>query len=206
MKILILLVLMSVFSSCTEEVLIDVYPLERQLIITWIALDRNDHAVAAEYNALAQESWRKLRSRLLNTTLSGTERQSISLVDLWMTGVGNAINNGQPRRATMHLTLLQNEFSVLRPAYGLQHPADKLYSFYYEWERLLEAGSDPMMCLLEWGEFENVYRRSRDYWADYQTLRPTLVPGLFPGFSARGSEAETAGLALTRSLNIPIRK
>ena len=81
---------------------------------------------------------------------SSALRQSADRVNLWMLNLRNAVKYDQPTRAMMAINLMQNELRVLRPRFGMNHPADHLYDFYYQWQDVVAASNDPMMCLLEW--------------------------------------------------------
>lgn len=187
-------------TSCSEDQVLEMETLERDLLLTWIALEREDAASVTVYNAAAQRDWSLLHHHYGNTPMKPALRQSAARVNLWMLNLRNAVSYEQPQRAMMAINLMQNELRVLRPQFGMNHPADRLYDFYYQWQDVVAASNDPMMCLLEWNEYEERYDLAVKSWKAYTAARPRFSDTLFPGYGQQAGESEAAALAMTRSL------
>lgn len=174
--------------------------LERQLIITWVALERGDELISREYNNKAQDKWIGLRADLTARDLPKRIQHSVSLMNFWMLGLNNAINNELPQRACMNITLMQQELRTVRQQSGSPHPADALYDFYYSWKDVTEASNDPMLCLLEWGEYEDLVRQASKQWQTFNAGKPLYFDGVFPGYGTQSVAAENVGLLISQKL------
>jgi hypothetical protein len=197
---LILLFVALFVTRCSEDQVIEMETLERDLLLTWIALEREDAPRVAAYNATTQQDWTLLQQHYGNTPMRPALSQSYARVNLWMLNLQNAVSDNQPKRAMMAINLMQNELRVLRPKLGMNHPADRLYDFYYQWQDVVAASNDPMMCLLEWNEYEERYELAAKSWKEYAAARSRFSDTLFPGYGQYASDAETAALAMTRSI------
>ncbi|WP_020570878.1 hypothetical protein [Neolewinella persica] len=194
------LVLALMLSSCTNDQLVEVAPLERDLLITWIALERGDSTIASSYHQSAQAKWGKLRQKFRLALLTEAEKRSVSLVNLWTNNLNIAFTNNQPQNALVNIQHLQNQLKTLRPRYGIVHPADHLYEFIYSWDQVGETCADQMMCLLEWKEFEALYEQADSQWRSFQKTRPLHHDLVFPGIGNNSTSAEHSALALTQAL------
>ncbi|CAH1000708.1 hypothetical protein LEM8419_01842 [Neolewinella maritima] len=203
-RVLVLLTVFPVFLlllGCTPDRLQDTAPLEHQLLVAWVALERGDPDVLREYTAAAARSYQRLRSSYSSAELSLAERQGVRLMNLWMQGLQHAVANGEPYRARRQLRQLRDQLSVLRPAYGVDDPADLLYAFDRQWEWVEEISHDQMMCLLEWDEYRDAYRTAYRSWRRFQQLPPVYAERTLPGRMRNSNAAEYAGLQLSRSLD-----
>lgn len=187
-------------TACTDDQIVDMEQLERNLLLTWIALEREDDARATEYNKATQQNWALIRQQYGSTPMSPSLRQSAGRVNIWMVNLRNAINYGQPERAVVAINLMQNELRALRPQLGVNHPADQLYDFYYQWQDVVAASNDQMLCLLEWTAYEERYELALKSWEAYAAARPHFSDTLFPGYGQNAADSEAAGLAMTRHL------
>lgn len=194
------LLLSLVVLSCTPDHAAEVGPLEHNLIITWLSLEKGDTNVTTTYNGLAQQDWQQLRTKLPGVLLTDAEKQSVARVSLWMFNLQNAVRYQQQGKALQSLDLLQNELKVLRPRYGIIHPADQLYAFHLSWKRVEETCNDQMMCLLEWKDFEELYEQSLQIWQTYQRSHPNYSDEVFPGHGNNSAAAEAATVALNQAL------
>jgi len=149
-RILLLMVLVVFATHCSNDQVIEMENLERDLLLTWIALEREDASQVETYNSATQQDWLLLSRQYGNAPMKPALRQSAARVNLWMLNLRNAVRYDQPKRAMMAINLMQNELRTLRPQMGIHHPADRLYDFYYQWQDVVAASNDPMMCLLEW--------------------------------------------------------
>lgn len=200
-RLLSLFVLPLLLFTCTQDEIAQVGPLEHDLIITWLALEKGDTAITQTYNDRSQKEWLRLRAKFNANLLTGAEKQSVFRVSLWLNNLNSAIEYGQRGKALQSITLLQNELKVLRPRFGIIHPADQLYEFNASWGRVQETCNDQMMCLLEWKEFEELYEQSLDYWKGYQRSHPNYSDAIFPGHGNNSAAAEAAAVALDQALN-----
>lgn len=66
---------------------------------------------------------------------------------------------------------------------------------------MVAASNDPMMCLLEWTEYEERYELATKSWKEYAAARPRFSDTLFPGYGQNAGDAEAAALAMTNSLD-----
>jgi hypothetical protein len=189
-------------SSCSNDQLeVEVAPLERDLLITWIALERGDSTIAENYHQTAQEKWSKLRQKFRLGLLTEAEKRSVAMVTLWTHNLDHAFTQNQPDYALVNILHLQNQLKTLRPRYGIIHPADQLYEFNYSWDQIRETCEDQMMCLLEWNEFEAIYEKADSQWRSFQKTRPTHNDQVFPGLGSNSTSAEQSALALTQALD-----
>lgn len=195
------LLLLGFLSSCTDDQIVEMAPLERDLLITWVALERGDSAIAHTYNTTAQEKWRKLRQKFRLGLLTEAEKRSVGMVNLWMNNLDLAFSYDQPQKGLLTIQHLQNQLKTLRPRYGIVHPADQLYEFNYSLGRIRETYQDQMLCLLEWKEFVEIYEQAHKQWRDYQRTRPAHADLVFPGLGNRSTTAEYGALALTEALD-----
>ncbi|MCP9234580.1 hypothetical protein [Lewinella sp. JB7] len=187
-------------SSCTEDQRIDFSSLERQLMIVWIATDWHDASVQMAYNALAQQSWRQLREKYVSLPLTGQERDMVRMFDLWMAGLSTSLDNAQVQNTIMHLQQLRHALHDLRPQYGVNHPADVLYDFYYQWEWVEEISHDQLMCLVEWNEFRDAYHRAARQWQAFLPPAMAYRDHLFPGLATATAQAENARVEMNVAL------
>jgi hypothetical protein len=188
-------------SSCTDDQLVEVAPLEHDLLITWIALERGDSVTAGSYHETAQVKWGKLRQKFRLALLTDAEKRSVGMVNLWINNLDLAFTQNQPKNALVNILHLQNQLKTLRPRYGIVHPADQLYEFNYSWNQIRETCEDQMMCLLEWKEFEAIYEQADGQWKSYQRTRPLHNDLVFPGLGNNSTSAEHSALALTQALD-----
>lgn len=186
--------------SCTNDQVVEMEAFERNLIHTWIALEREDEALTNKFAEATRQNWTLLNTQYQDIPLHLALRQSKNRVNIWMLNLHNAVANGQPDRAKIAVNLIQNELRVLRPKFGLNHPADRLYDFSYHWQDLVLASNDPMMCLLEWNEFEERYEAASKSWQEYLAARPAYSDTLFPGYGGNAADSETTGIAISRGL------
>ncbi|TXF84373.1 hypothetical protein FUA23_21175 [Neolewinella aurantiaca] len=200
-KVILVIIFSLTSASCSEDQLAELGTLERNLLLTWIALERNDEDRVAAYNEDAQKAWTAIRGQYRDAHLSKPLLQSAGRVDLWMLNLRNAVEYKQPGRALMAVNLMQNELTVLRPQLGLNHPADQLYEFYHQWQDIVEASNDPMLCLLEWNEFEHEFAAANATWRTYLKSRPRFMDNTFPGLGKSASQSESSAVALTQGLD-----
>ncbi len=199
--LVLLLLLAGLTVRCSEDQLIEMETLERDLLLTWIALERNDAERVVAYHTAAQQHWASLRNDYRTAVLKPALRESATRVDLWMLNLRMAIDNGQTERATNALSLIQNEIRALRPQLGLEIASDRLYDFYQQWQDVVATSNDPMMCLLEWGEYEEQYELATASWRAYLAARPSFSHTLFPGYGRSATASENASVALTQELD-----
>lgn len=195
------LLLIGILSSCTNDQIVEMAPLEHDLLITWVALERGDSAIAHTYNEAAQVKWGKLRQKFRLGLLTEAEKRSVGMVNLWMNNLDLAFNYDQPEKGLVTILHLQNQLKTLRPRYGIVHPADQLYEFNYSLGRIRETYQDQMLCLLEWKEFVGIYEQADKQWRDYQRTRPAHADLVFPGLGSNSTTAEYGALALTQALD-----
>ncbi len=198
---LFLLLLTGTLVSCTDDVVLDVAPLERELLIVWLATEYEDPAVMASYTDRAVRSWQRLRTRYANAPLTPREQATVRLMDLWMLGLRQAVAGRHYHRAGSQLRQLQDQLRALRPEYGIGHPADLLYTFHRQWEWVDEISRDQLMCLLEWNEYKAAFLEARRSWEDFQRYAPPYAERMLPGRTQRSAEAEFAGLEVTAALD-----
>lgn len=185
---------------CSADQLAAADTLERQVLITWIALERGDMPTAADYTESVHDNWHRLRKTYGQLSLNQEEQRFVGLLDLWTGKLLTAVNYEQRDNALLAISLIQEELRRTRPRYGLQHPADNLYAFYHQWESIIEASSDPMMCLYEWTEYEELVDLAIKQWEDYQANQPRFMDTLFPGYGQNSQRVEEAGLDINKSL------
>lgn len=198
--ILTLLLIVSLLTRCSEDQLIEMDSLERDLLLTWIALEREDTTQIAEYSAIAQQNWLLLQRHYGSARVRPAFLQSAMRVNMWMLKLRHAVDYKQPEQASVAIHLMQNELRILHPQLGTTHPTDHLYDFYYQWQDVVAASNDPMVELLEWKEFEECFELATQSWTAYVAKRPYFSNTLFPGYGQNASNSEVASLAMTRSL------
>ncbi len=189
------------FVACTNDHWPDYAPLERQLLVVWVAAEKGDYPVMREYTVTATRSWERLRSEPGELLMGPDETEALRLMDLWMLGLRNAVANEQAYGVRTHLRHLHNQLRGLRPEYGIDDPLDLLYGFDARWEEVEETSHDQLMGLLEWQEYEGSFYRAQETWTGFQRYAPGYTERTLPGLTANGAAAEYAGLELTRVLN-----
>lgn len=195
-------VLLLALFSCTPDQLTEADNLERELLITWVALERNDLRVAQEYNRATQQSWAASHEQYKDVPLTKEQQRSITSIHKWMDNLDFSIRYGQVERAITSIQLIQHEIRSARPRSGQPHPADLLYSFYLDWQEVSEVSHDQMMCLLEWNEFEGLYELADKQWRSYQRSQGLLAADqVFPGLGTNSLQAEQGAVALSQSLD-----
>lgn len=195
-----LLTLLPLLNSCSPDQLEEADTLERQVLITWIALERGDEATALHYAENVQRNWRRLRKSYGQFQLNQEEQRFVGLLDLWTNNLLFSVQYEQRKNALLAISLIQDELQRTRPRYGLNHPADGLYAFFHSWEDIVEASNDPMMCLYEWVEYEEIVDLAIKQWRDYQANHPRFMDTLFPGYGKNSLAVEEAGLAINNQL------
>lgn len=201
LSLFLLILLPVVLTNCSEDQIVEMENLERDLLLTWIALEREDGPQIAAFNSATQKDWVLLSQQYRYATMKAPVRQSAGRVNLWMLNLRNAVHNNQPKRAMMAISLMQNELRTLRPQLGISHPADRLYDFYYQWQDVVAASNDPMMCLLDWNEYEERFELAEKSWKEYVAARPRFSDIIFPGYGRNANDAEAAAVAMTGSLD-----
>lgn len=188
--------------SCTTDQLVKADNLERELLITWVALERNDFAVAKSFNQSTQQSWAASREQYKDVPLTASQQRSVTLIHKWMDNLDFCVRYGQRDNALISIQLIQHEIRTVRPRSGQPHPADLLYSFYLDWQEVREVSHDQMMCLLDWNEFEGLYELADKEWHTYQNAQGQHSDGLtFPGLGSNSLQAEQGAVALSKSLD-----
>jgi|GEM_PF-5796888 hypothetical protein len=200
LSLFFLLLTVVFLTRCSEDQVIEMESLERDLLLTWIALEREDAPRVTAYNTAVQQDWLLLQRHFDSKQVSPALRQSAMRVNVWMLKLRNAVDYQQAKRATVAINLIQNELRRLRPQYGMNHPADRLYDFYYQWQDVVAASNDPMIELLEWKEFEKCYELAVRSWAACVAAQPRFSNTLFPGYGQNAGGTEAAALTITRSL------
>lgn len=195
------LLLAILFSACTNDQLVEIAPLEHDLLITWIALERGDPAIARRHQQTASVKWERLLQKYRVGLLTEAEKRSVGMVNLWMNNLDVALSHDQPQTALVTILHLQHQLKTLRPRYGIAHPADQLYEFNFTWGQVRETYQDQMMCLLEWKEFVGLYEQSNKYWQNYQRTQSAHADLVFPGLGNNSTTTEYSALALTQALN-----
>ena len=196
-----MLLLLLGLPGCTEDQLLEMESLERNLLLTWIAVEREDDKRIVRFNTAAQRDWSAIVRSYGDGLMRPDLRKSAVRIRFWMPMLNKAVTDRHFPRANMFINLIQNELRVLRPKYGMDHPADRLYDFYFQWQDVVAASNDPMMCLLEWNEYEERVELAAKTWREYTAGRPRFSDYLFPGYGRNAAEAEAAGLAMTESIN-----
>ncbi len=197
----LLFLLLAGGANCTADDVRETAPLERKLLIGWVATERGDREVTERFNREAQADWQRLVKKYRKTILTRNEAHSVGRLDRWMSALDDQTGRGARQSARMYYDLILNEIRTLRPRYDLHHPADRLYDFYYDWERVVEVSNDQMMCLLEWGEFRELCNGATGSWTSYRQTSPGHHYDLFPGLGNNSTRSEAAGRELTLALD-----
>lgn len=187
--------------ACTPDQLADAEPLERALLITWVALERGNVEVAATYNSKAQKHWSALREHTQSFVLTNNQRDNLLLFSTRMARLDFAVNHQQDATARTTLFQIQHQLQSIPQWRDRDHPANQLYHFYLDWEEVRQASHDQKMCLLEWREFEELYEVAEQKWSAYQSDPSRYhYEGIFPGLRSSGQQAEAQALALNQAL------
>lgn len=189
------------FSGCTPDQLPQLDKIERQLLVVWVALEKDDPATARTAVTAANRKWNDVRTTFASQLLSRQEMEMLELTDVWLLGLRNAVNSDELHRASRPIHQLQQLMMGLRPQYGVDHPLDLLYAFHAQWDWITEISNDQMLCLLEWGEYELAFREARDLWTRYQSTPYTLSGNILPGRLTHSTDTEFAALHLTEMLD-----
>lgn len=188
-------------AGCLQDQVVEVKTLERDILLTWIALEREDTPRIAAYGAAVQQDWILLQYHHGLVPVKPAFLPSVVRLNLWMTNLSNAVNYGDRERALTAIHLLQNEIRVLRPQLGMRQSTDQLYDFYYQWQAVVDASNDPAQCQLDDCEYSDLYERAASSWRKH-AANPQLSSGiLFPGYTQNTTTAEAAALAVTNRLD-----
>jgi hypothetical protein len=186
--------------ACSSDTLVDPAPLEHELMVVWVALERGDTAVQQRYLASARKNWRAFRNTYRSGPLSKEEQGAIFMADLWLLALKAAVDNGHSSGALNHLRRLHRTLSTVRIRTEGEHPVDRLYDFRTDWQWVLEISEDQMMCLLDWPEYADAFRTANKHWQRYQLYPPTYAGTALPGLGRHAERAEHAARALTEEL------
>lgn len=187
--------------GCTEDQLLDMESFERNLMLSWIAVNRKDGQQLSTFNAAAQREWSTIVRSYGNHLMRPELRDAAVRVGFWMPMLNDAVAAVHFPRATMLINLIQNELRVLRSQYGIRQPADDLYDFYFQWQDVVAASNDPMICLLEWSEYEERVDMATRTWQSFITTNPRFSSYLFPGYGRNAQNAEAGGVAISQKLS-----
>ncbi len=196
---LIPLYLLSV--GCSEETFVQLEPLERELLVVWIAAERNDLTVLQSENARAQQSWQKAQKKYAAMPLSPAETDALQVTDRWMSRVDASVKEGKPEQVKEELMRLHHKLRELRAPFYDGHPADYVYVFHEQWMWVEQISHDQMMCLVEWSEYEDAYRFAKGSWSQFRSTAMQQPNVLFPGLHANAAEAEFTGVEVDRELD-----
>ncbi|NJC25585.1 hypothetical protein [Neolewinella antarctica] len=187
-------------SACTNDQVQEMETFERDLLLTWVALERDDPKLAEYYGQRTGEDWRLLGGHYGAVPMHLEIKESVAFAGFWVNSLQTSISKKDRPGATIAVQLIQNQLRTLRPRFGYDQPTDHLYEFYYYWHNVTEASNDDMLCLLEWSEYEWFIDMAEQSWEEYLRSRPRYAETLFPGYGTQAALTEAESLELTRSL------
>ena len=175
------ILLLLLVASCTIEQENRFNDFEAPLLLTWVALQQRDEAAALQYNGELQQQWALLDSEYGHLANQREWRRHFQSIDLWLDKLDAAIDAKAWRQATVRVLQIQDELRSLRIRYGMESPADRLYDVHRRWESVTQISYDPMLCLYEWNEYEQIVAQAGQAWRDWLASGPAYYPELFPG-------------------------
>jgi hypothetical protein len=106
--------------------------------------------------------WQKLKKQY--QAYLPEEAEALNRINSWLGDAYYAIDANNMTLAANQLEHVKYEFMELRQKYGVDYYLDDLFNFQDEIGLLSEAAGDELMCLMEWGEYEQLLQRAIKDW------------------------------------------
>ncbi len=154
-------------TSCVDQRLMDdMVQLDRAYIPTVYYLKKGDMPKAKlAYAALVKE-WQNLNTGYRKAYLEEDWTTTLDLVDGHFKKSGKAFLENDDYWALCHLENARFEWTDLRRRYDMKYYVDYLYEFQMAWEVVTETINDPVLCWLQWNEFERQVKDAEMAWKD----------------------------------------
>ena len=165
MKNWIFVLIVFLITSCVDQQVIDdMVKLDRAYIPTIYFLHQKDTSKAQlAYNAFYKE-WQNLSKGYRKAYMEEDWSHTISLIDGHIRKSGDAFQKKDHYWALCHLENARFEWTDLRRRYNIRYYIDYMYEFQVAWDVVIETVNDPVLCWLQWNEFEKQVEDAETAW------------------------------------------
>ena len=165
MKNWLALLMMFLITGCIDQAVIeDMVKLDRAYIPTIYFLNQGEtNKAQLAYNAFNKE-WQHLSKGYRKAYMEEDWSQTISLIDGHIKKSGEAFQEKDYYWALCHLENARFEWTDLRRRYDFKYYIDYMYEFQMSWDVVIETVNDPVLCWLQWNEFEQQVNDAEAAW------------------------------------------
>ena len=113
---------------------------------------------------LFSKRWEQLKSKYQKGYSNDDWEDTFSRIDGFVDKVREEFSKDDNEQGHLILEDIQFELVNLRQRYGINYYLDYLYLFQSDWKVVLEIVNDPVLCWLEWNEFEDQVNKTSERW------------------------------------------
>ncbi len=171
--LLTLVFLLMTISSCRETpanlVLKDMANFDRAFIPVYFFVETNQMALAQKSVFHLNQAWQKFQKRYANLHLQDENYQeAFRMTDAWLSEAYQSIDAGNIVAAYVYLDNVRYQMVEWRSLYDLDYLLDGIWDFETSVYLVEEAASDPMLCLLDYCEFEALVEELNLSWKNLE--------------------------------------
>ncbi len=146
-------------SSCRETpaefVLKDMATFDRAFIPVYFFVETNQMELAKKSIFHLNQAWQKFRGRYINIFPEWEEyREAFRMTDAWLSEAYQSIDADNTVAAFVYLDNVRYQMIEWRSLHDLDYLLDDVWDFETSLYLVEEVASDPMLCLLDYCEFE----------------------------------------------------
>ena len=176
MKWLLLILTVFTLPACIEADLIeDMVAVDQAYIPTVYYLRKNQLPNAKLAMVALQKEWRNLATNTRKAYYEEDLANTLIRVDGYLVEAATALKAEEAIDALNQLENARFEWNDLRSRYGITYYIDEAYEFQMAWDLVQETVSDPVLCWLQWQEFEQqvedaqkAYKRLRNHPVEWE--------------------------------------
>ena len=155
MKWILLFFTVFTLPGCMEADLIeDMVAVDQAYIPTVYYLRKNQVPNAKLAMVALQKEWRNLATNVRKAYYAEDFVNTFIRVDGYLVEAATALTKEETTWALNQLENARFEWNDLRYRYGITYYLDEAYEFQMAWDIVQETISDPVLCWLQWQEFE----------------------------------------------------
>lgn len=168
-SLLTLAFLLMTFSSCrkkpAEFVLKDMATFDRAYISLYYFVETNQMGLAQKSVFHLDQAWQKFQGRYINIFPECEEyREAFRMTDAWLSEAYQSIDEGNEVAAFVYLDNVRYQMIEWRSLHDLDYILDGVWDFETSLYLVEEIASDPMLCLLDYCEFEALVKELNLSW------------------------------------------
>lgn len=177
---LFLLLAFSNQSCVTEAIIQEMVNLDRAYIPALYYAKHKDKAKSRSALILLHSEWQKLTEKSRRSYLTKEWQDALARIEGYLGKATSALNQNDFYWTVCQLENARFEWNDLRKTNGMTYYIDYIYEFQMAWDVVEEVINDPVLCWLEWQEFENQVQIAKKAWeklnrkeVEWQYFNPT---------------------------------